>query len=425
MKLIRNETVRSCREHGQTLVSFALFLLALILFMGLVIDIGMAYVMRASLSKAVDAACLTGARNLALGQTRARQLARAAFAANYPQAVPDVTFGLDATGNILINVSATTSMNTFFIGVLPDWKQLRVSSAGQAVRVKLDMHLVLDRSGSMLPPSQSGNNGCAALPQAVSDFIDLFSEDTDRVGVASFASHAKVDVPLKQSFKDDAKNAVQNWCGKCGGQTFADGGMTLAYTALQNEPGGAANAARVVVFFTDGYANTFLDSFGCAGQAPVLMTLATNHEKPGDGNTFGYYNDPATGTVYAYCLDLDNRATCGLASYSCIPTNTTFASIAGGDRDISVFNVWNEGRLRALDTARRLRTDPERPTTIYSIGLGNTIDRDFLKEIANDPGSPNYNPNQPQGMAVFAPTAADLQSVFQTIASQILLRLTR
>ena len=51
------------RESGQTLILFTLFIIVLILFVGLGIDLGFAYITRAQLSKAVDAACLTGIRN--------------------------------------------------------------------------------------------------------------------------------------------------------------------------------------------------------------------------------------------------------------------------------------------------------------------------------------------------------------------------
>jgi hypothetical protein len=65
------------------------------------------------------------------------------------------------------------------------------------------------------------------------------------------------------------------------------------------------------------------------------------------------------------------------------------------------------------------------PVTIYSIGLGNTINEAYLQDIANDPSAPTYNSAQPQGEAVFAPTATQLDAVFQTIASKVLLRLSQ
>jgi hypothetical protein len=68
---------------------------------------------------------------------------------------------------------------------------------------------------------------------------------------------------------------------------------------------------------------------------------------------------------------------------------------------------------------------------VYSIGLGSNVDQAFLQQIANDPASSTYDPNQPVGEAVFASNCpssqcnAQLQQVFQTIAAKILLRLTQ
>src|SRR2546425_10917919 len=108
MSLIRPTVAKARRDKGQTLVMFVIFLIVLMLFVGLVIDFGFAYVTRASLSKAVDAASLTGARNLSLGKAQAEVLARAAFDANYrpttldasPPTV-DITFTTDTSSNTL------------------------------------------------------------------------------------------------------------------------------------------------------------------------------------------------------------------------------------------------------------------------------------------------------------------------------------
>ena len=60
-------------ERGQVLILCAVCLVVLLLFVGLAIDFGMAYVSKASLGKAVDAAALTGAKNSdqAAGETLA------------------------------------------------------------------------------------------------------------------------------------------------------------------------------------------------------------------------------------------------------------------------------------------------------------------------------------------------------------------
>src|SRR5260221_10035494 len=77
-------------EQGQTLLMFVLFMIVLIVFIGLGIDLGFAYITRARLSKAVDSACLTGMRNLYQGPTQAGLVASNAFLVNYGSPGRDV-----------------------------------------------------------------------------------------------------------------------------------------------------------------------------------------------------------------------------------------------------------------------------------------------------------------------------------------------
>src|SRR5271165_5904323 len=104
-------------DSGQVLIMLAVVLLILILFMGLAIDGGMAYVTKAKLSKAVDAACLTGMKNLQQGQATATTLATHIFNANYGPnpPVPTITFPVDPqNGDQQIKVTATANVPTFF-----------------------------------------------------------------------------------------------------------------------------------------------------------------------------------------------------------------------------------------------------------------------------------------------------------------------
>jgi hypothetical protein len=56
---------------------------------------------------------------------------------------------------------------------------------------------------------------------------------------------------------------------------------------------------------------------------------------------------------------------------------------------------------------------------IYSIGLGD-VDPTFLRRVANDPASDDYvAAGQTEGLYVFAPTPAQLQQAFQTVANEI------
>ena len=219
------------RQHGQILPLFAVLLPILIIFIGLAIDLGFAYLTKATLSKAVDAACLSGVRNLPLGRAQSEVIAKSAFALNYgvpgretTAPVPVVAFSLDGDGNTLVNVDATTTINTFFIRILPQWKTLDVSAHAQATRAPLVMSLIADRSGSM-----TGNGGGVALKVALPNFVDDFDDIEDRVALISFASTETAEAPMKQApgnFKSTIKSKTSAL--KFDGGTFGPGALTDA-----------------------------------------------------------------------------------------------------------------------------------------------------------------------------------------------------
>ena len=207
------------------------------------------------------------------------------------------------------------------------------------------------------------------------------------------------------------------------GGTFGPGGLTLA--KAQNDSVSVQtgqNVVKVVVYFTDGYVNEIQDTFNCPS-AKVI-----NYGGYDSGSSVDFF-DSTNGTDWG---GVDSH---GYPPYTSKPDYCTgvtkfTSAIDGSKKTFSRTNVTTDAEYRALQTATAMRT--ENPGMyVYAIGLGSSIDQTFLKEIANDPASPTYDPTQPVGMAVFATNCpssqctTQLQQVFQTIASRILLRLAR
>ncbi len=421
MKLFSRGPSRE-NERGQIVILLAVSLTLMLLFLALAIDVGFAYVTKAKLSKAVDAACLTAMRNLAQGQTTARNLAINSFNGNYrvsgldsnPPSI-NVSFSSDAYGQTLVNVAATATIRTFFMRILPERQTFSVSDSAQATRGKLVMSLVLDRSGSM-----TSDGGSAALPTAVTTFINYFDNNNDEVAMISFASDATINVAIGYNFITPITNAVHSMT--FAGGTFGPGGLTDA--KAQNDsvvvPAGQ-NAVKVVVYFTDGYVNTIQDYLSCSG-TPTLYNFGGYDS----GSSVDVFN-PSTGTSLA-TYDGVSKWT---PSTTCLKNVTKFTSAINGQLvPLNRANVTADAKYRALQTANAMRA--ENPgMLVYSIGLGSSIDQAFLQQIANDPASSTYNPNQPVGEAVFATNCpssqctTELQQIFQTIAAKILLRLTQ
>jgi len=196
---LRSSISRRC-QRAQIFLLFAISLPVLMAFAGLAIDLGFAFLTRANLSKAVDAAALAAMRNYSLGQTQATAIAQSVFNTNYGSGfgrdsappVLNISLSTDANNNAVVNVNATVSINTFFLRVLSGLNTLQIASNAQATRPKLIMSLVLDKSGSM-----NKNGGAQALPPAVDNFLTYFDNNTDEVADVSFSSVASVDVPRR------------------------------------------------------------------------------------------------------------------------------------------------------------------------------------------------------------------------------------
>jgi hypothetical protein len=165
------------------------------------------------------------------------------------------------------------------------------------------------------------------------------------------------------------------------------------------------NVVKVAVFFTDGWANTNQDKLNC----PPSSLL-----------NFGGCSPPEA--ALGWCRGVSFMDPNSGYTTSCGATGFPAQSAGGAMESLTLANISNDAMYRAIQVATSMRAQS---VVVYSIGLGNTISQSFLQQVANDPASSSFDPNQPIGQAVFAPTAADLQGVFQTIASQILLRITQ
>jgi hypothetical protein len=312
--------------------------------------------------------------------------------------VLNVAITTDANNNAVVNVSATATINTFFLRLLSGLQTLQISSGAQATRPKLIMSLVLDKSGSM-----NKNGGAQALPPAVDNFLTYFDNNTDQIADVSFSSVASVDVPMRTNFLNPITNAVNNMSFV--GATYSQGGLLDGQAQINSvavAPG--QNVVEVAVFFTDGWANTVEDTVNCP-PSTLLNFGGCAPPEAAVGWCSGFsFMDPVSGFGVG----------CGATSFP--------SQITGGMVSLTPANIANDAMYRAIQVANSMRAQG---VVIYSIGLGNKISQAFLQQVANDPASSTFDPNEPVGQAVFAPTAADLQGVFQTIASEILLRLSR
>ena len=427
------------RSRGQILVMVTIAVPVLILFAGLAIDFGIAYTDKTALSRAVDAAALEGMRNLSKGTSIAQRLANDTFNLNVQalgaySTAPVFSFAknVDASGNQSVTVTGTVYWQPIFLRIVLS-SAVPITESATVSRAPLYMSLVLDQSYSM-----TQNSGSTALPPAVTDFVNQFDDTQDHVAVVSFATTANIGVQMQNS--PPFKSAVSTYVNGMGFTltncyTFAQTGLDNGLAQI-NSVTLPSNAQKIIVFFTDGWPNMIQDTLTCSGRSTTLnFTMCDS----GD-DSLGLCTTSWPLSVFTTSGGSTTCNTCtSYPSYStllyCNPTpsgmtfhsnqyNTSESLAVGGTGQN---NLSNEAIYRAESSAS---TALNQNVTIYSIGLGTAITgqsaaQQFLYTVANDPNSSKYNSSLPQGQAVFAPSSSQLDTVFQQIASKILLRITQ
>jgi Flp pilus assembly protein TadG len=359
----------------------ALSAAVLIALIGLSIDLGFAYVTKARLSKACDAAALAGMQNINLGTTTAQAVARAEFYANYANGgtrtsleagtvTPTLsfTFSPATSAATQLTVSASTTIRTFFLKVLPalgdaPWGGIAAGNSSVVSRGNLDFTLVLDRSGSM-----RDNGGKAAMYPAVTNFLGFFSGTLDQAALVTFNTLATNNVLMRNNFAsviNSNVNALYNIGyypahNATDPNTFTDGERGL-YNALNIElpipMPSTSNLIKAVIFFTDGHMNTLQDNLNCPGPTNLVFTAGDPgpNGQPGQTNIFFFYTYPVAGSATNIgCKVCNGKDPCSASK--------SFPSLTGGGgmlsfTDNGAFNVRQEAEARCQAWADQMRAN--------------------------------------------------------------------
>ena len=105
-------------------------------------------------------------------------------------------------------------------------------------------------------------------------------------------------------------------------------------------------------------------------------------------------------------------------------------SYNGTPKTFTMDHVIDDATNRCILVARQMQ---QAGMYVFCVGLdnagnGDVPDPDFLQTVANDPSNPNsghYDPSLPGGVALVTGNGQNLAELFQLIAAQIQLRLTR
>ena len=409
---------------------------------GLALDSGRAYLVRARLSAAVDAASLAAARAVSRGEDAAARNAAAlaaagrAFRANYPDGYLGSTPALHPpgvrleAGRVVVDTSATASMPVGLTAVM-GLTRLDIEAAAQAVRRDLDLALVLDASTSLAPAAQP-------VRDAAAQFLERFDPDTDRVALLRFAYGAVVDAPIRTQARGFDRPALraQVRALQFNGYTNSAEGLWQGRAQLNSIAPAQRSTLRVMVFFSDGVPTAFASRFGvtapagCDGVGVLVSDI--------DGVTVrGLWRVDRQDEALPGCDAVTLAQGALPALYDAHPVTPPIAVSGGGPRPVtseaSWTNVNRAARNLAEVMAARARADG---IHVYTIGLGPELEArggadhetgsELLRCMANSVDAPVLCRvrGQPTGAHCHAASAEDLKPCFAVLGAEIL-RLTR
>jgi len=469
---------RVSSEQGFTLVYMAIFITVLLLFTGLAVDSGRAYVVKAHLTKAVDGAALGAARNLNSGDPRGE--ARRIFLANFPNGYLGTSSVTDpysdpnffdlttdvTTGVNVVTVKATAVLPTTFMR-LGNFNTVTVSSEGEARRRMVDLSLMIDVSSSI-------GAQWPAVSAAVTEFINAFDQNNDRVSLGTYGWGTQIIDPMPAT-RGFAKSTVLSHVPSTlpGGVTPMAEGIYRAWDEVRSVPNTQQSGLRVIVLFTDGSGNTvpglwdasgiskglFTSDFPDVGDpgnittnTPTIMGLyqtQTGARSPNPQQSTTWWNTTqyASGAQFLPLTSYHSFHRSSGIPFS-FPLQSATLTVNGVSQQTRRGLMdWDATAGRYLAHARNIRnaatnlteiianaarsdSSGDYPIRIYTIGMGDLVQallgtipetsESVLMRIANDKRSLDFNSAQMEGKYYFARTAADVGPAFQALQSQIL-----
>jgi hypothetical protein len=438
---------------------------------GLVIDAGVAYAVKARLQMATDGAAIAAARSLSRGLSLTEQTASARdtatryFQANIRMAWLEaaqlnVSFPVPADpATRIVQVQTEVQVPTYFMRILGP-RNMMVRAIGEATRRDVNVMMVIDRSRSV-----HNSGSCDELRDASRKFVLAFQDGTDRMGLVTFGTTYRTDFAPAFDFQSrsgtNMTTLTQNIV--CTGGTNAAAGFSVGWNELKalNDRG----ALNTIVFFTDGQPNTLhlpaiqmrtgaktggQDASRCSDTGPREGVLATTgNPVSGIAGIFKWAETrfPLPDSSTADLTLITNRTNCNFATnYNNVdediigfaPTNNEVDAFGNGltgykavNRngygllDDSPQNLENAG-INALDNAaRRARQEAQTlglELVVYAVGLASPgpAEHQLMQRVANTRLSQVFDPSKPTGIYVYAENASELEHAFASLASDIL-----
>lgn len=431
---------------------------------GLALDSGRAYLVKAKLFAALDAAGIAAARAVANGESAARAAANKYFSANIPTNYLDsnpslgqINFSTDAFGNVSINLNASASLVNPFLSVF-GYSNWNVSAEAQTIRRPVDLVLVVDNTTSL----RSGSIG--DVTQDVIDrsksFVKNFNENFDRVSIVKYAYGAETPVNFRSSRGHSRQSLIDAIDNFTFGSFFspqytnASEGLYRALDGIRN----VSNPAnlKVIVFFTDGAPNTFSSRFRFVGETGWHRGSIRSGDSTSNGTPRGLWRHNRVNTTASngdyHGSNIDDKLRRFPDYYNTHSVNASEFRVLNPTHPVRPVAQYNPNSHTAAQLYQRVNrisrnlvedmAEKARQEDIYvfTLGLGSSLTsfsgpdmekgEDLLLRMANDPSmlsrpslSSDFKPTQLQGVYCHAVDEEALGPCFDQMLD-VIIRLT-
>ncbi len=254
--------IKEC--NGQVLIIVTLSLTVLIGLVGLAIDSGRAYGVKAKLNAAVDAAAFAVINNLTGGSAEAERYFDANFPVGYMGSTTAGLYQVDINtvaqdGGVVVDVYGQALMPTIIMRIFGK-NNVTVRAHAQITRKAVDIAFVVDNTTSLkISPDVTDE-----VITSAKFFVTKFNENMDRMALIKYAFGAEVPVGIETVDREFDKDAINTAIDNFNFGSFSNPNYTNSsegFWAALNEhrlvPVENRPDLRVIVFFTDGAPNTF------------------------------------------------------------------------------------------------------------------------------------------------------------------------
>jgi Flp pilus assembly protein TadG len=293
IKFVRTNYHRNGNSEGFILPMAGLLIVACIAVYGLAIDLTRVYITKNRLQRAVDAGAVSGSRLIGTGSNAMTLDIARDFALQTIRLTGHETENLnvesrwqDGEKQTEVFVSASVTIPNIFLRFIPSFPKVSTVSADSVATTKMTIIcLLVDVSNSTKDISSSnGRSKNEDIKASVKEFLNLFQEENDYIGIVTFATDIITTLPMTTQFREYLDDVdTMNYQPPDTGSTNTEFGLKKCREELFSLPAEILETAnKSVVIITDGAPTVSCDNENEYQENECEITKSSGEKIPYD-----------------------------------------------------------------------------------------------------------------------------------------------